>query len=74
MRGDMEQRQIIAQRLRAARLAALLTQEQAAERLGWKQPTLSEIEAGRRSVRAEELILFADLYGVPVVDLVEVAP
>ena len=69
----MQHRQIIAQRLRAARLAALLTQEQAAARFGWKQNTLSQIETGKRSVRAEDLHRFADLYEVPLSDLVEVS-
>jgi len=30
------------------------------------RPTISEIEAGRRKVSAEELVIFAQLYGVSV--------
>ncbi len=41
-----------------------LTQAQVARRLGWHRPTMSEIEAGRRRVQAEELTILAELYGV----------
>lgn len=54
----------IAARLRAAREAAGLSQGQAAKKLDLHRPTVSEIEAGRRSVSAEELAAFARLYGV----------
>ena len=56
----------IAERLRSAREAAGLTQGQAAKLLGLHRPTVSEIEAGRRKVSAEELVQFADIYGVSV--------
>ena len=58
------QRQGIASRLRLAREMAGLTQGQVANRLGWHRPTVSEIEAGRRRVQAEELATLADIYGV----------
>lgn len=57
-------RQTIASRLRMAREFAGLTQGQVAKRLGYHRPTVSEIEAGRRKVAAEELSMFCDLYGV----------
>ena len=57
-------RQDIASRLRLARQAAGLSQGQVAKHLGWHRPTVSEIEAGRRRVQAEELTLLAELYGV----------
>ena len=41
-----------------------LSQGQVAKRLGWHRPTVSEIEAGRRRVQAEELSVMAGLYGV----------
>lgn len=54
----------IAGRLRMARETAGLSQGQAAKRLDMHRPTISEIEAGRRRVSAEELAAFADLYGI----------
>lgn len=54
----------IASRLREARELAGLSQGQAAKRLDMHRPTISEIEAGRRSVKSEELGDFAKLYGV----------
>lgn len=59
-------REQIAQRLRTAREAAGLKQAQVAKKLGLHRPTISEIEAGRRRVSAEELAVLADLYGVEV--------
>ncbi len=41
-----------------------------ARALGMQRPTISEIEAGRRRVQAEELPRFADLYHVSVAWLV----
>ena len=57
-------RQDVARRLRLARDMAGLTQAQVANVLGWHRPTVSEIEAGRRRVSAEEVLLLANLYGV----------
>ena len=54
----------IADRLRAARQAAGLTQGQAAKLLGLHRPSVSEIEAARRKVAANELVQFAEIYGV----------
>ena len=59
-------RQRIATRLKLAREMAGLTQGQVASQLGWHRPTVSEIEAGRRRVLAEELKTFSELYGVNV--------
>ena len=56
----------IAERLRSAREAAGLTQGQAAKILGLHRPSVSEIEAGRRKVSAEELGQFGDIYGVSI--------
>jgi len=56
----------IAERLREAREIAGLSQGQVAKRLGMHRPTISEIEAGRRKVAAEEIDLFASLYDVSV--------
>jgi len=57
-------REAIAGRLRTARETAGLSQGQAAKRLEMHRPTISEIEAGRRRVSAEEVVRFAELYSV----------
>lgn len=54
----------IATRLRIAREQAGLTQGQVAKLLSVHRPTVSEIEAGRRKVSADEVRMFADIYGV----------
>lgn len=65
MNDKSESRRIeIAARLRTAREAAGLTQGQVAQKLQVHRPTISEIEAGRRRVSADELAAFADLYGI----------
>jgi transcriptional regulator with XRE-family HTH domain len=61
-------------RLRAAREQAGLSQGQAARLLDMHRPTISEIEAGRRRVQAEELSRFAKLYKVTVSWLTSEAP
>jgi transcriptional regulator with XRE-family HTH domain len=47
-----------------ARETSGLSQGQVAKRLEMHRPTISEIEAGRRKVSAEEIASFGDLYGV----------
>jgi transcriptional regulator with XRE-family HTH domain len=64
----------IAQRLRAAREQAGLSQGQVAKHLGIQRPTVSEIEAGRRKVSAEELAELAQLYKVSMSWLVKNEP
>jgi transcriptional regulator with XRE-family HTH domain len=59
-------REQIASRLRTAREAAGLSQGQTAKLLDMHRPTISEIEAGRRKVSSEELVRFAELFGVSV--------
>ncbi|MGA2031212.1 MAG: helix-turn-helix transcriptional regulator [Thermoguttaceae bacterium] len=59
-----ELREEIAGRLRMARETAGLSQGQVAKRLDMHRPTISEIEAGRRRVSAEEIKVFAELYGI----------
>lgn len=61
----------IANRLRSAREMAGLSQGQAAKKLGFHRPTISEIEAGRRNVKSDELAQFAKLYGVEICWLTE---
>jgi transcriptional regulator with XRE-family HTH domain len=51
-------------RLRWARERAGLTQTQIARMLKYHRPTISQIEAGQRVVRPDEIARFASLYGV----------
>lgn len=71
MSNAEDPRQAIASRLRIGREIAGLTQGQVARIRGWHRPTVSEIEAGRRRVSADELKSLAELYGVSVSWLVE---
>ena len=57
-------RGVLAERLRTARELAGLSQGQVAKRLVLHRPSVTEIEAGRRRVSAEELTELADLYAV----------
>lgn len=59
-----EKRKLIASRLSIARERAGLSQSQVAVQMGLSRPSISEIEAGRRRVAAEELVKFADIYSV----------
>ncbi len=52
----------LGQRLRVARLAAGLTQQAAAARLGWSQPNVSQLEAGQEMPSAARLARLAELY------------
>jgi transcriptional regulator with XRE-family HTH domain len=54
----------IGERLRWAREQAGLTQAQIARMLKYHRPTISQIEAGQRVVRPDEIARFASLYSV----------
>jgi transcriptional regulator with XRE-family HTH domain len=58
-------------RLRVAREQAGLSQGQVAKLLGVHRPTVSEMEAGRRRVQADELAQLAKIYRVSVSWLAE---
>ena len=60
----MNLKECIASRLRDARESSGLSQNQVANILNLKRPAISEIEAGRRKVTAEELIKFSEIYKV----------
>lgn len=62
----VDKKAVIAGRIRDARVAAGLTQVHVAKMLGLHRPSVSQIEAGKRSVSAEELIRFADMFDVDV--------
>ncbi len=57
-------RMALAERLRVAREMAGLSQGQVAKKLGVHRPSVSEMEAGRRRISAEELAELANLYSV----------
>ena len=57
-------RALIGARLREAREIAGLTQGQVAKMLDLHRPSISEAEAGRRRVSAEELAQLSEIYGV----------
>jgi transcriptional regulator with XRE-family HTH domain len=61
-----DERAAIGARLRLAREQAGLSQGQVAAKMGLHRPTVSEIEAGRRRVAADELAIFTKLYQVSV--------
>ncbi len=54
------------ERLRLAREQAGLSQGQVARKLDMSRPTISEIEAGRRRVTSDELVVFSKLYDVSI--------
>jgi transcriptional regulator with XRE-family HTH domain len=56
----------IGQRLRTAREIAGLSQAQVAKMLSLHRPSVSEMEAGRRKVSAEELVKMAEIYDVDI--------
>lgn len=53
---------LLAKRLREARKACGLTQQQVARRLDWPQSTVSKIERAEKEVRATELFDLAMIY------------
>ena len=60
------ERKGIASRLRSAREMAGLSQGQVAKILGLHRPSVSEMEAGRRKVSADELGKLAEIYSVDI--------
>lgn len=54
----------IGQRLRWAREQAGLSQGQVAKLLKLHRPTISQLEAGNRCLKADEVAQFADIYDV----------
>lgn len=58
------------EKLKAARLAADLTQQQASERAGFGQPTWADYESGRRNPGIEMLQKLAAAVGATVSDLI----
>lgn len=64
MSTDSKAKEEIAKRLRWARKQAGLSQGQVARLLGVHRPTISQIESGDRSLKADEIQKFAEMYDV----------
>lgn len=62
----MDINKVLANRLLMARKNVNMTQDSAAELMKMHRPSISEIEAGRRKVSADELSRFANIYKVSV--------
>src|SRR4051812_45529481 len=74
MAAKKGEKQGLADRLREARELAGLSQSQVAKLQDLHRPAISEIEAGRRVVSANELARFASIYGVSTEWLLGNAP
>lgn len=61
---------VLAERLREARRARGLSQQDVAAELGVSRPTLIAVEQGRRTPRPDEIVTLAGLYGRTVHELV----
>ncbi|MBD2831677.1 helix-turn-helix domain-containing protein [[Kitasatospora] papulosa] len=66
----LTRRRAIGDHIRTARLAAGLTQEQVALRIGMDRATYNRIEMGHSAALLDSLIRIADAIGVPLSDLV----
>lgn len=51
-------------RLKAERIAAGLTQEEVAQKMGWNRSTYAKRENGMVSLGADELAKLADIFGI----------
>jgi transcriptional regulator with XRE-family HTH domain len=66
MRNCIIKKTTLAERLRLARDLSGLSQGQVAKMLGLTRPAISEAEAGRRKVSAEELAQLSEIYAVSI--------
>ena len=64
MKTTNNDRSTIGERLRWAREQAGLSQGQVAKLLNYHRPTISQLEAGERALKADEVCRFAELYDV----------
>ncbi len=58
-----------AKKLKEARMKAEITQDEAAALMNVTRRAISEMEAGKRSISADELALFSRIYNVDVREL-----
>lgn len=70
----MEVSEVLLDRLRAARKAAHLTQDEVAAQIGVARTTVVAIEKGERPITPSELVAFAEVVRRPVSDLVRPTP
>ena len=68
---NRKSRMIIANNLKQLRERSGWTQGKVAIALGVHRPTISKLEDGGRSVKAEELWLFAEIYDVELWEILE---
>ncbi|MDE0212310.1 MAG: helix-turn-helix transcriptional regulator [Boseongicola sp.] len=71
---DSAKRTQVAERLKEARKLAGLSQGHVANMLGLHRPSVTEMEAGKRRVSADELARLAEIYDVNVAWLLGEAP
>ena len=69
-----ERPDVMLERLRAARRARGLTQQDVADRIGVARTTIVALEKGERPMKPQELIVLAQLYGRPVNELLRTSP
>lgn len=62
--ADQAARELIGDRFRQAREYACVTQADVSRAFDLHRPTVSYIESGQRSLRGEEVLGFADYFGV----------
>lgn len=67
-------RRAIGDRVRAARIAAHLSQEELAGRCGLERKTVNRLEQGHTSPLLDHMLLIADVIGVDLADLVRTQP
>lgn len=67
----MDATTILAGRIRIAREARSISQDDAAKHLGIPRPSLTLMESGKRRIQALELASLSRLYGVAVASFLE---
>lgn len=67
----MDMRRLVGENVRKLRIAASLTQEQFAERSGFSQQYISDLERGRRNPTVVTLFELASALGATPVQLLE---
>jgi len=66
----MDMRRLVGENVRRLRIAASLTQEQLAERSGFSQQYISDLERGRRNPTVVTLFELASALGATPVELI----
>lgn len=71
--GQLRVNRYLGLALRNARENTNLSQDDAAELLGWSRTTLTRLENGQRRIDADELAALAQRYGVSPVEVLSLA-